>query len=329
MLQLFRTNQFFANILLLFYVILLRVFVFVVPTVEGGTGKGVLSLGAEQWLPTSGIGSEIIYTLLILFQAVLLNFIVSQFRIGKETTLFAGMLYVLLVCSMPELAHWSPVLVANTFFIFSLWSLYNSYKKKSAATSIFNVGLTLALASLFYFSYAWYFLMAIFALSILRSFSIKEIWMVLVGFLVPYFLTSVYYFLVDDLSGFWQRHFVDNLSFLDISFRMDAILLAKLGLFVLLIVVVIFSFGQYLMKKSIQVQKNIQVLYLALLFAGLTLFFQASLAMDHLLLLVPSLSILLSLSLLEMKRTNAEIVHFFLLFLAFFFQYGLYLGLFQ
>ncbi|MEL6925008.1 MAG: hypothetical protein AAFO94_13245, partial [Bacteroidota bacterium] len=309
------------------YIVALRIFVYVVPTVPAAGHKAVLSIGAEHWLPTSGIGGEIICVLLILLQAILLNLMVSQYRIGKEITLFPGLIYALLVGGMPDAAHWAPVMIANTFFIVALFALFSTYKKSASAGAIFNVGLSIALASLFYYSYFWFFIMAIIGLSILRNFRLQELWTLLIGFMVPFYLTAVVYFWMDDLGGFWFQQFNANHTLLDFRQIAGIDLTIKLVLFAILVLICLLSYSRYLMKKNIQVQKNIDILFWALLFAGVSVFIQSEAGPDHLMMLAPSLAILLSLSWLDLKPPYAELAHLLLLFTFLFLQYAGYFGL--
>ena len=323
MLQFFRTNQFFANILLLFYALALKLYIFFVPTTEYITSKGVLANLTEQIVPTTGIGSEVFSMFLILLQAIILNYLVSQYRIGKEVTLFAGMIYILLALGIPGLAHWSPVLLANTFFIMAIVNLFAAYKKSSVMGSIFNVGFWTAVASLFYFSFIWFFIMVFIGLGVLRSFRFKEQLTVLIGFLIPYFLTAVGFFCFSRLSDFWQQQFTSNLGFLHFQQAEDYMTFVKLGLVLLLVLISLFSYGSYMQKQNIQVQKKIDVLFWAMLFAGLTIFFQQQVHLSHLLLIAPSLAIFISLNLLSLNNRPAELAHLFLLFIMLYFQYGI------
>ena len=78
--------------------------------------------------------------------------------------------------------------------------------------------------------------------------------------------------------------------------RLDATTYAKLSAFALLVLWVIFNNGVYNFKKNIQIQKRISVLYWVLLFAGLTVFFQAKISLTHLQIITIPIGIFLGLT---------------------------------
>ena len=263
--------------------------------------------------------------ILILIQAVLLNMLVSKYRMAKQVTLFAGVFYILFVSFLPEFGALSPALIGNTFFIIALGELFDSYKKYSSAAKIFNVGFSLSLASLFYFPFIYYFFFGFISLGILRSFRLKERLILLIGFLAPYFLLSVYYFWFDRLGEFWQVHFLNNVSFFSFEWNMTLETIAKLSFFFLSTLVCIFSYRLYRLKKDIQVQKNLDILFWGLFFGGISFLFQANVSIDHLLLLAPSLAIFISFNFLELPRSWAETIHLLLVIGALFWQYKILL----
>ncbi|MEO1627927.1 MAG: hypothetical protein AAFV25_22450 [Bacteroidota bacterium] len=313
MLSLFRTNQIIASFLLLFYAAILRVSVFWVfpdlePSVNGVLGEAMLSsIGIRGVLP------YLLGLVLITVQALLINIAISRHRTAGEISLFPGLFYILLASSLPEFLIFSPALVANTFYILAMMELMQTYKNQAAAGHIVNAGFWVAIGSLFYFSHIVFLLLAFFALGILRAFRLKEAIMVLIGFVVPYILTSVYYFWGDQWAYLWQQQFWANIQFLDIGTisRGNGDFL-RLLFFVLLSLVAILSFRKYTIKRKIQVQKNISIIYWALFWGAITVLFQANIQFDHLLILALPLGILLSINFLQMKAPTAEVLHLLL-----------------
>ncbi|MEM1323791.1 MAG: DUF6427 family protein [Bacteroidota bacterium] len=315
MLSLFRTNQSIANFFLVFYAAIYRILPFFFGTQEWSQHSGILS---ESTLAIVGSGpfSYILALLLVCFQALLINTAVASYRITNEVSLFPGLFYILVSSSIPEFQGLSAPLLANTFYILALMELFKTYKKYSSAAEIFNVGLWLAIGSLFYFSMISFVLLAIFGLVIVRAFRPKEIVMFLCGFFAPYFLINVYYFWTDRWPYFWQHHFADNFGFFDFAASpLGWEHYVKLGFFALLVIFAIVNYSRFNFKKTIQVQKYINILYLGLLCAGLALMLQANTTLQHLLLLAPPLGIFLSFTFLNLNRQLAATLHLLLLFL--------------
>lgn len=314
MLSFFRTNQLAFNVFLIFYAILLRGSSFFTPAQDWISGKGgVFSYSFYELCSGYQALPFVVGILLVFIHAVLINTMVARFRMGNEVTLLPGLCYILLASSIPEFLFLSPILLANTFFIIALFELFGSYRQKSVIGNIFNVGFWFGVASLFYFSEFVFLFFAFFSSSILRAFKLKEVLVITTGFLVPYILTSVYYFWNDQFLWFWQTQFTDNLGFLDITIGNSWVSYLEIGFFILLFLITFVSFGSYMAKKNLQVQKNITILYWALFFGFLSVFFQANIHLEHLLIFVVSLSIFLSFNLLNMRRPIAEAVHLILL----------------
>jgi hypothetical protein len=313
-LSFFRTNQLAFNIFLIFYAILLRGSSFITPFQNWIPGKsGVLSIwvydffDGTKWLPF------IVSIVLVFIQASLINVLVARFRLANEVTLLPGVCYIFLASSISDFLYLSPFLLANTFFIIALFELFGSYRQKSVVGNIFNVGFWLGVAGLFYFSEIIFLIFAFSSSAVLRKFRMKEGLIITTGFMVPYILIGVYYFWNDQFLWFWENQFVNNLGFLDFDIKHHWETYTKVGFFILLFLIVFISFGSYMAKKNLQVQKNISILYWALFFGFMTLFLQANIRIEHLLIFVVPLSIFLSFNLLNMRRSLAEALHFVLL----------------
>ncbi len=239
---------------------------------------------------------------LVVLQAIQITYLVLEYRIARESTLLPGVFYILISSIGLVLLPLSSALIANTFFILALSNLFFIYKKISAADKIFNVGFWLALASFFYPIFSILLFLAFTGVTILRSFNLKEILMVVCGFIVPYIILGTYYFWIDSFPFFIQK-IIDGITFLNVSTLIlnweDYVLL---GIFASLIIFVIFNAGFYLAKKDIRNQKNINILYRSLIIIGITALFQSALNMDHLHLLAVPLSILFSFSFSDTRK---------------------------
>ena len=323
MLSLFRTNQLLNNFLLLFYVAILYIHVFVMPQSWEPSQPGILAHSFYQWLPWESLTANIIAAILVLLQGILINFLIADNRLNAETNLFPGFFYILVASALPEFTHLSPLHMANTFYVLALVNIFTIYNNTKSAGAIFNTGFLIGLGSLFYFSY-WVFLLVGFTgLAILRAFNIRERLMVIVGSLTPYLLLGTYYFWHNQLDYFLNFQFYTGLDWLAI-FKIEALTAFgyfKLGFIGLLILIVFLSYNQNISRKVRESQKKISILYWMLFWGLLTLFVQADLQLDHLLVIAVPLGILLSFNFTRQSNSWAELFHFFLLLIVLFFQY--------
>lgn len=324
MLGFFRTNQLAANLFLIIYVLVLRTSGLFATEVWEPSSAGVLSnvvysyVGIHGWLP------DLVSLILVLLQALLLNVLSARFRISKEVTMFPGLFYILLMSTLPSFLHLSPIVMGNTFLILALSSLFNAYKKSSVADSIFNVGFWIGMASLFYFSNIIFLLLAIFGLAALRNVRISEIFMVIIGMIVPLFLTGTIFYLSNDWNNFYQTTFLTEFSFWNFEWVAYWSNYVPLVLFGILILIVLGSANIYFQKQSIRSQKNIQILYYFIIVSLLTVFIQKGIRLEQLLLLAIPLSLMLPLNFLEFrKREIGSGIHLTWLIGILFLQYRL------
>ncbi len=321
MLSIFRTNQFFANIILLFYAVILRFSVYIVDQdVILGKG-GLLSDGLNTWIGQGNWLSHTIALILVVFQAVYLNVIITQQRMASEISLFPGVFYILIASCIPDFLYLSPPLIGASFIIIATNELLKTYKQYSCADNIFNVGFWVGVASLFYFSYIIFILVGWVGLNILRAFKIKERLALLLGLFAPYFLVYTYYFWYDRTAYFWATQFGDATAFWDLVAQEPIWVYIKLGIFLVFILIALFSFRSYMYRKNIRVQKNISIIYWLLLFSAATLFIQANISTTHLFVSVVPLGILISFNFIDLSSRWAEMWHFILLVAILVFQF--------
>ena len=317
MLELFRTNQLVANVLLIFYALLLRFSVFFNPTDWTPGSRGILSDWVYLWVGTNGITANLVAIIVVFFQAILINLIIARYRIANETTLFPGVFYIFLASCLPNFLYLSPALIANTFYILAIGELFDTYKKHSSFGRIFNAGFLIAIGSLFYFSIMLFLLLMLIGLGILRAFKIKERLTLIYGFLSPYILIGVFSFWKNNWLEMWHRQMNNNIGFFDLDIPLVIENYIQLGFFVLLLLFILLSYNSYILKKNIQKQKYINILYWGLLFAGCSLGIQANIALEHFLLFTIPMAILLSFSFLNFRNSTAEGLHFLLLIFLF------------
>lgn len=313
MLSLFRTNQIFTSVLYILYILLLWHPVFVLEIPAEHLSSGALGAWLDHWSEQHLTASRIAAIALLWIQAILVSTIVNRYRIAQDANLIPGLIYLLVSSCIPEFLHLSPLLVANTFFLLSLYNLFDTYKKSSCADLLFNTGWWTGIASFFYMPYLYFIVFCIIASGILRSAQLKEYLMIATGLLVAYFLVGLYFFWVDQLPWFLAYHFEQaGFIFRDITWEKSAMI--KAGLFLLLILFILLNVGRYTYKQNISAQKYISVLYTALFWGGLSVLLQKRISLDSLLLCAIPVGIFTGITFAAIRnRLAAEMLHFILL----------------
>ena len=324
MLELFRRNLFINSLLLLPYTILVRI----ESLLHADRSTTVEHISPfVSWiyeLVPSTLTQNILACILIFFQAVYINRIVVKHRIASEITLFPGLIYIILVSLLPQYTYLSPVLIANTFILMAFSEIFKIYKRPFVMKQIFNSGFMISIAAIIYLPYIIYILAGIIGLAIIRSFKTKEILQYLSGIVIPVFLYGSWVF--------YKRHLVEKMGSIysgKLGFPSHILNIDMQGYLGLAAITVIllycfFSYSGYLMKKSIQVQKKIDILFWLSFFAVVSILIYDHLDYDHLLMLAIPLSILLSMSLIKINNTMiAELLHLTVLIGIGLFHFGL------
>ena len=265
---------------------------------------------------------NILACLLIFLQSAYINRIVVKHRIGGQITLWPGLVYILLCSIVPGYTYLSVVLIANTFILAAFSDIFKIYKRPFAVKYIFNSGVFISLAAMLYPPYIAYLLAGFIGLAIIRSFKTKEMLQYLSGVLTPFILYGSWTFyrgaLQKKMGGLVEGKF----GFPSDIIPKDTQGYIYLGAIILIVVISILSYGTYSMKKSIQVQKKIDILFWMIFSTMIALFINDRLTVDHLLMLSIPLCIMLSMNLLNIKSAIfPELIHLGILILIFIFHF--------
>ena len=322
MLSLFRTNQVTFSILLLIYALVLRISYFWGNTPIDIANDGVLASLVKNYIGENTIWTGILILLIVFIQALLVNNLANKYRLFKETTLFPGLFYILLVSSIQDFLPLSAVLLGNTFLILAITNLLSIFKNNKCADAIFNVGFWIGVAALFYHAFVLFLFLGLLGLLVLRSFKLKEAIMLISGYLLPFIFVSVYYFWHNELQTYWQTHFFDQFSLLDLPPARGWNTYYKFIIIGSLIVMGLFN--TYTFERSYKIRNYMNIFYTTLIISGLTFLFQENIQLNHFLIIATPLSILLAACFLAMTKTTAEFIHLFLFIAIMLFQFDVF-----
>ena len=303
--------------LYLFYLLFLRGLSLISPEYFAWEihSSGFMSGTVLDWVNAQNVWVEELITIaLLLFQAMFITISLRRHRLVSEDILIPGALYLLVAHAIPSFHEMSPMLLANTFLLIGLDQLISTYRNQQCADHLFNVGLWIAVASFFHFSYISFLLLGFLGLSSLRLFRINELLMIVSGALVAYFLAGTHAFWFDGFDNFMKAQFTDNIAFL--SFVKDLPNLdvyVALGILLALVISVIFGYSSLMRRQGIPFQKRIGIFYFVLFITPLFLLFQANIDLSNLLILSVPVGVSLGMIIKNMNKTSAEIFHLFLL----------------
>ena len=315
MLQIFRNYQLPTSILLLFYSLIFYIALWLYPVAVSVSEQstGLCHLIYKTTNGMGSVGAKLLFLALTWIQALLLNQAANNSRIAKHNTYIHGLCYLLVLYGLNASFILSPIIFANTFIILALYNLLQSYEKNISMIRIFNLGLWLGLAGLFYFSTVSLLIWAIFALIIIRGIDLREIFIVISGFFLPFIWITVFHYLNDNLALWWATSVQAQWGIL-LDFSVTPLFYLQLGILSLVLLWTLLNWQGLQFKTTLREQKYLQSLFLMPIVLGVSLFCQKSIQSEHIALWIIPISLFLSFNLQTIKRVAiAEFMHLFFL----------------
>lgn len=308
MLSLLRSNNPSIVLLYVVYLIVFRISALWVPAPmfvsnEASPISAVL-FGYLQQLPAYGIVSLILAAVLTFVQALLVNLIINENKITAKKNYLGGAVYIIFVSFFAEGVFLSPALIAATFLLLMLRSMFLLAKADKQNGSIFDLGFMVSLGSLFYFPTWGFLLFLLMGLSTVRSVVYRE-WVILfLGLIAPLFVAFTVFF-CNDLSfpAVRLHNWMSNWQLTDLL-KVQLIILGIITLFTAI------TSQAALRGVPIQVRKFSSLLLFSLFIIVGSFFLQTSLHWSYAVWLAMPLSILFTMFLLQIRRIVwAEMLH--------------------
>ncbi len=171
------------------------------PAVIASPNDGLLNyfLYPLATLPAAAI--TLIYYVLVLVQALRINYVLNDTRMHQKPAFTAGLAYILLTSLLPEWNNITPALVANSLIIWLVYRMVKLYNTPNPKTLVYNIGLITGGAVLLYYPAMFIIPVIFFALGTARAFRINEWFVLLLGVITPVYFWCGYLFLTDQLAA--------------------------------------------------------------------------------------------------------------------------------
>jgi len=216
--------------------------------------------------------SLIIALILALAQGFYLSNLNKNFIFIKQRSYLHSFIFLLIISSSELTRFATPAIFANFFILFSISWLFHSYKKIRPNTELFNSGLFLSIAGLFYFNALLLLPLLLIAYIILHTVKFKEFLVIILGFIAPLILAGGILFINNKLfintENIWNYITHTNYNFNDSIFSY-----IFYGWLMLLLFVAILSFSNSFGTKKISSRKYLSILlYLTIYNIGIYFF---------------------------------------------------------
>jgi len=324
-LQLFRTNQFSIGILLLLYAVILKIGAFFVPQhQEVSPITGYLYGRVMGWIPDSTIFQSTLAISLVFLGGFLMTVVVIRQRLEIEVTLFSGVFYILVSALILNYLHPSGAVMGAIFLILSLLNLLNSPNKVYNAIFLFNTGLFIGMASLFYWSFWIFIIWAILSVFQLLGARFKEAMMVITGFIIPFFYQGLDYFRNNHFADFWH-------DLIPLHFGIEPLPLPHDnlnewiggGLVLILLLITLAGQSKNIKKKQVIIRRKINAIYWMIPFSIIAVFIQANGQFSDFFLLSIPISVMLAFQFTRIRSGSAELLHIVLVAIAIYLSFSI------
>ena len=259
---------------------------------------------------------------LVFIQALLLNYIVNFYNLLSKPSFLPALMYITVSSLFTPFLTLSPPLICNFLVIWMLYKLLAFYKSGDVKATPYDLGMIVALGSIFYLPFIYFFLVIWVGLLGFRQFDWRDWIAALMGNVTIFVFLAVSYYLTD--------HIHDFLKIWDpLGTRFPAKFNFKYYKYILLIPVVLILVLSFLrlrgnfFKSYILVRKTFQLLFFALIIASAAFYVKPDFRLNHFLLCAVPAAVFFSYYFLyAAKRWFFETLYFLLFIGIIYFQFN-------
>ena len=170
--------------------------------------------GLIHWLfGRSLFVQHVLALVIIFFQASFFAVLLIQNKAYNDNTYVPALVFGLLCFFSFDLLSFSPELLASTVLLLALNNLFKEIEFRIQRDEIIlNLGVYLGVATLLIFSYVVFLLATILILFLFTRLSVRKLFLLLFGFILPHALLITLYFLWGETPALWQNYYVPNLT---------------------------------------------------------------------------------------------------------------------
>ena len=277
MIQVFRKNWFVFTLLLLPYAVITRSWIFFGETATNRPDMPYSQTfeALNNVFPESNLWNVLLACVIVFLNAALINHIVIRNRIAREINLFPGMVYILLTALHKDMFWLSPMLVGQFFLLIGVANAFRIYQKPIAGIYLFNTGFFTAIAGLIFVPYTLFLIFGVLAILSLRKLGWRDIMQLITGYVLVFFFLAV--------IRFWQEvnpnPFLDLITLIEWKLGFTPYQVNEWIIFLIIAILTItgvINYRKFTIKKSIQSQKKINLIYWFLFLGFLTLPFHST-----------------------------------------------------
>ena len=258
---------------------------------------GPLSAGVFTGLHILFGRSPIAYILLgkifVFFQIYYWNSTLIKYRVFDENTYLPAIVMAALFHFSFDLMYLSPTLLGSTFLLLAFGQLFShTVLQKESSESTLLIGIYGGLATGFHWNFVFFLPFLVFTGLAISSFTVRQLFLAIMGFFLPLLLILVFYFWKDGLEQALQVWPI-GFTYLNYVYQPSLSWLAP-GALPLVLALIGFAISSFFRGATINQQKQRQLIVIWLLFSAGLFFLVKNNASYQLVVFLPGLSYFIS-----------------------------------
>jgi hypothetical protein len=232
--------------------------------------------------------------IIVFGQALLLNYVVNFYNLLSKPSFLPALMYITVSSLFTPFLTISPPLICNFLVIWMIFKLLAFYKSNDVKAIAYDLGMIVALGSIFYLPFIYFFLVIWIGLLIFRPFDWRDWIAAIMGYVTIFFFLAVFYYLTDHIQNFYK-------IWLPLGTRFPArIKILNYYNYLLLIPVVIililafFRLRGNFFRSYILVRKSFQLFFYSFIIAALAFYIKTDFKLNHFLLCAVPVAIFFS-----------------------------------
>lgn len=256
--------------------------------------------------------------ILVLAETYFIASMFSKHELVLKNSSLSALVFIVMMSFFPTLLTLTPVNISVGFLIIILHQILIFYNKPEHLDRVFLAGFITSIASLFYLPFILWFVFIIISLLVCRAGSWRAWSAAFIGLTTPFVYMAVWTYWQDNFIVIFSQYilFFSRIDFLPNPFNIGYYIL---GGYTLLLSVWGILFHQKTTDKVVEIRAKSNVLMWTLFFVMVSFVFSRSLAVYHIALAIPALTMVITRTLTGLKKTRlaeAILLIYFLMVLA-------------
>lgn len=163
--------------------------------------SGMVYWAIDSLFGRSQLAYQAVAAAVSIFQILYFNYIIQVREVLPERSQVPGAVYALFLTISFDLATLSPMLMATTFLLLALGVVFKMLERRLVTNEIFEMGIYIGLATLFYLPAALFLVWAFVALLFYTGTTLRQHMLGFFGSIFPLLMVTLYFYLNDGVAS--------------------------------------------------------------------------------------------------------------------------------